>query len=33
LFDAAKDVAPEDLSAVHQILKAMKKKETESDVD
>lgn len=33
LFDAAKDVAPEDLSAVHQILKSMKKKETESDVE
>ena len=31
LFDAAKDVAPEDLSAVHHILKSMKKKETESD--
>ena len=31
LFDAAKDVAPEDLSAVHQILKSMKKKETEGD--
>lgn len=33
LFDAAKDVAPEDLSAVHQILKSMKKKETEGDVE
>lgn len=31
LFDAAKDVAPEDLSAVHQILRSMKKKETEGD--
>lgn len=31
LFDAAKDVASEDLSAVHQILKSMKKKETEGD--